>query len=210
MAYTPTIWKDGQAPALNAENLNKIEQGIANAAQAIEAMTDPMGSWKYAGKLTENNKEIIFENASINDFNEFVVKLNRLEIENKQADTRSVDFYVYLISEIANSAGIKSQTGGSVVNIYEKNTNETFITVSPDVVCKKGIFRSFKTYCGANPSTQNKISEFSLFTYFSNKEMRMTKFEYGDYKSTGKFTLSTSANVNNRRITEYDVDVWYR
>ena len=112
MAYTPTIWKDGQAPALNAENLNKIEQGIANAAQAIEAMTDPMGSWKYAGKLTENNKEIIFENASINDFNEFVVKLNRLEIENKQADTRSVDFYVYLISEIANSAGINSQTGG--------------------------------------------------------------------------------------------------
>ena len=41
MAYTPTIWKDGQAPAINAENLNKIEQGIANADtaanQALEA-----------------------------------------------------------------------------------------------------------------------------------------------------------------------------
>lgn len=31
MAYTPTIWKDGQAPAINAENLNKMEQGIVNA-----------------------------------------------------------------------------------------------------------------------------------------------------------------------------------
>lgn len=59
MAYTPTVWKDGQAPALNAENLNKIEQGISNAAQAIEAMTDPMGPWTYVGKITaigESNK----------------------------------------------------------------------------------------------------------------------------------------------------------
>ena len=36
MAYTPTIWKDGQAPAINAENLNKMEQGIAAATQAAE------------------------------------------------------------------------------------------------------------------------------------------------------------------------------
>ena len=31
MAYTPTVWKNGEAPAINAENLNKIEQGIADA-----------------------------------------------------------------------------------------------------------------------------------------------------------------------------------
>lgn len=31
MAYTPTIWKDGQAPAINAEHLNKMEHGIAEA-----------------------------------------------------------------------------------------------------------------------------------------------------------------------------------
>ena len=28
MAYTKTVWKNGQAPALNEDNLNKIEQGI--------------------------------------------------------------------------------------------------------------------------------------------------------------------------------------
>ena len=37
MAYTPTIWKDGQAPALNAENLNKMEQGIAGAQNPYTA-----------------------------------------------------------------------------------------------------------------------------------------------------------------------------
>lgn len=30
------MWKNGQAPALNAENLNKIEQGIANSAQLVD------------------------------------------------------------------------------------------------------------------------------------------------------------------------------
>ena len=37
MAYTPTVWKDGQAPALNAENLNKMEQGIAGAQNPYTA-----------------------------------------------------------------------------------------------------------------------------------------------------------------------------
>ena len=37
MAYTPTIWKDGEAPAINAENLNKMEQGIAGAQNPYTA-----------------------------------------------------------------------------------------------------------------------------------------------------------------------------
>lgn len=36
MAYTPTVWKDGEAPALSAENLNKMEQGIKDAADAAD------------------------------------------------------------------------------------------------------------------------------------------------------------------------------
>lgn len=32
MAYTPTIWKNGEFPPIDAEHLNKIEQGIANSA----------------------------------------------------------------------------------------------------------------------------------------------------------------------------------
>lgn len=31
MAYQPTTWQDGHPPALEAQNLNKIEQGIKDA-----------------------------------------------------------------------------------------------------------------------------------------------------------------------------------
>lgn len=31
MAYTPTVWKNGEFPPIDAEHLNKIEQGIADA-----------------------------------------------------------------------------------------------------------------------------------------------------------------------------------
>lgn len=36
MAYTKTTWVDGQTPALNATNLNKIEQGIEDAHKMLE------------------------------------------------------------------------------------------------------------------------------------------------------------------------------
>lgn len=32
MAYTPTVWKNGEFPPIDAEHLNKIEQGIAHSA----------------------------------------------------------------------------------------------------------------------------------------------------------------------------------
>lgn len=40
-AYVPTVWKNGQAPALNAENLNKIEQGIVDVESKIDDVTTP-------------------------------------------------------------------------------------------------------------------------------------------------------------------------
>ena len=35
MAYTKTVWVNNQAPAINADNLNKIEEGIFNNDAAI-------------------------------------------------------------------------------------------------------------------------------------------------------------------------------
>ena len=35
MAYTKTTWVNGQAPAINAANLNKIEQGIYDNDAAL-------------------------------------------------------------------------------------------------------------------------------------------------------------------------------
>ena len=38
MAYTKTNWVNGSSPAINATNLNKIENGIYNNADAIDNM----------------------------------------------------------------------------------------------------------------------------------------------------------------------------
>ena len=42
MAYTKTTWVNDSKPAISAENLNKIEQGIADA-HAIVAEPGPQG-----------------------------------------------------------------------------------------------------------------------------------------------------------------------
>lgn len=45
MAYVKTTWSDGQAPALSAANLNKIEQGIYDAsatADTAKSATDSL------------------------------------------------------------------------------------------------------------------------------------------------------------------------
>ena len=46
--YDKTPWKDGSTPALNAENLNKIEQGISDVT---EATNKSIGA---VNKLNEN------------------------------------------------------------------------------------------------------------------------------------------------------------
>jgi len=50
MAYTKTSWVNGSAPALSAENLNKIEEGIYNNDAAISAIkfeSGTEGDWSY-------------------------------------------------------------------------------------------------------------------------------------------------------------------
>jgi len=40
MAYTKTTWVNGGPPAISADNLNKIENGIYNNSVKIDAITD--------------------------------------------------------------------------------------------------------------------------------------------------------------------------
>lgn len=41
MAYTQTVWKNGEFPPIDAEHLNKIEQGIANSAPGGYGLGEP-------------------------------------------------------------------------------------------------------------------------------------------------------------------------
>ena len=40
MAYSKTNWVNGQAPALSAENLNKIEEGVYNNSVSVDYLLD--------------------------------------------------------------------------------------------------------------------------------------------------------------------------
>jgi len=40
MAYSKTVWVNDNAPALNATNLNKIETGIYNNAEAVDDLLE--------------------------------------------------------------------------------------------------------------------------------------------------------------------------
>ena len=50
MSYTKTTWVDNSAPAINAENLNKIEQGIYDATEGLAGKVD-----KVTGKELSSN-----------------------------------------------------------------------------------------------------------------------------------------------------------
>ena len=53
MAYTKTVWVDNSPPAISADNLNKIENGIYTNDQRIDAIVDYVtergtsGGWTY-------------------------------------------------------------------------------------------------------------------------------------------------------------------
>jgi hypothetical protein len=42
MSYTKTTWRDNQSPAINADNLNHIEQGIYDAHDGLASTNNNM------------------------------------------------------------------------------------------------------------------------------------------------------------------------
>lgn len=58
MAYTPTQWVNGQPPALNADNLNKIEQGIAEASNEVDQTAERIAELNES-KLDKGGSEIV-------------------------------------------------------------------------------------------------------------------------------------------------------
>ena len=59
MAYTKTTWVNGQAPAIDADNLNKIENGIFNNANAIDTINNKLpdsGTQVLASGITYRKK----------------------------------------------------------------------------------------------------------------------------------------------------------
>ena len=71
MAYTPTNWINGQPPALNAENLNKIERGLvaANVDTTQISHTETAGYFNSNGTIAgagSGTKEVYTEKIEVN------------------------------------------------------------------------------------------------------------------------------------------------
>lgn len=54
MAYQPTTWVNNAAPAINAENLNHIENGIASVDSALDALNTIAVTTANVGNQTVN------------------------------------------------------------------------------------------------------------------------------------------------------------
>ncbi len=59
MAYEKTVWVNGQAPALDAEHLNKIEQGIADAVSITPQMLTNAQKTQARGNISALNGQFL-------------------------------------------------------------------------------------------------------------------------------------------------------
>ena len=200
MAYTPTIWKDGEAPAINAENLNKMEQGIVGAQQtADEAQqaiaNDPLGVWKYAGKLTKGNSEILLQNVNIQDINEIIVKVNEFKITSESGGKGGwqVNF------QLEEGSNYKTLTSVSI-----SDTSTDYTTIANNEINYLGVYRSLRASVGNSNKAYNGSSP--VFISFGSTSM---KFYYFNGVVSN---LSGNAKVYIYDVTldSYDIDVYYR
>ena len=133
MAYTPTQWVNGQPPALNAENLNHIEQGIKTAADISEGIgekklvdvpfffekTDKMyiytgeeiaSSWYYQAVISVHEGEI-YHITGTSDYSKciFVTLNENNEVVQMQYHTGENVLYSDIVIEISTETELVLQ-----------------------------------------------------------------------------------------------------
>ena len=70
MAYEKTVWKNNEAPKINATNLNKMENGIANAVETdSEARVNNVVSRNLANANNYLLGHINMSNGGIDEYN---------------------------------------------------------------------------------------------------------------------------------------------
>lgn len=199
MAYEKLNWQDGKPPALNAKNLNHMDDGIAQAQQtADEAQqaiaNDPLGAWKYVGKLTKGNSEIFLQGVNIQDINEVIVKVNEFKITSQSGGKGS--WYV--------NFQLEDSSYETLTSVVISNTNVDYTTLVNNEINYLGIYRSLragvgnsnKVYNGSRPVFINFGSTSMNFYYFSGVVSRLT----GNAK----------VYIYDVTLDSYDIDVYYR
>ena len=218
MAYTPTIWKDGQAPALNAANLNHMEDGIvgaeaaaAEAKKAVEAMADPMGPWIYCGKITnvgkENKLSYNIENLGktpIELMNQICLKINKIS-KQMVASAQSLSFYVgYTHEGVEESA---TSTDDVYLPIMYPSTPAVGTDLQYEI--KNAIFTFNKGLLGVKHSTNGRPRE--DVAYIAMKDLNVVAGKlfsiYTDKPFKSIYFYLTNSGTP---VTVCDADVYIR
>lgn len=171
MAYTPTIWKDGQAPALNAENLNKIEQGIAGADtmanQALEAakkaglkLTTLWENPNTQGGFTEDN-QYTFTTPLPKDTKLIAVEFGGVVTSSPIYHATAVVPYDGSTSALLQTPYIEGQSAFTA----GKTSSQQFLTMLFNNLTTSGTFsaRGYSRVNSNNTITYASVSIFKIF-----------------------------------------------
>lgn len=129
MAYTPTVWKNGEAPAINAENLNKIEQGIVGAQQTADEAKQAVNNVIYDETLEKESGDYFYADFSNIDFTQYKnLKLFVLAAPIPESETGSIRFHYEKNNAVQNDKapgsllynGAITKASASRFDIYSK------------------------------------------------------------------------------------------
>lgn len=202
MAYTPTVYVNDEPPAINADNLNKSEQGIATAdANATSAKTEVEDVREGAdGTVYSSAGDAV--RGQIGDLsNELNDNLYGETVENKIEYTSIENSYV-------NSVGIISEAAGYTRTDYIKV--DEFLSIKCSKDCYMAFWKADKsTFIGKyniNAMTKEVIPQDAVYVIVGNTTVLFSgSILYAETPSFGKEIKDKLDNCTEIAQESYDV-----
>lgn len=134
MAYTKTIWKNDQLPAINEGNLNNIENGIEKAHNNIDKVNNNIGE---LSQLNTENKDNLVN--AINEVNcKSLIKVSKSSNSSFELGKYGFTKVPLTVQEIKIGEKFALQDG-SIVNVSGKTLNvRVYFVCIADVNIKDG------------------------------------------------------------------------
>lgn len=182
MAYTKTIWNNDTTPAISADNLNKIENGIESVDNAIEGHLV-----NVAPSVDEDYKVNFLKGKNI---------LNETFVTGIGLDTSSGNTY---------SANNRASTNFVEV---KPNTEYTISGCTLVVVCCYSSSQSFLGYVTTTTFTTLNDTKFIRICVNSNNSYSNTMLELGSTATTYEPYITPTINVDGDDIYSEPVVLW--